>query len=91
MKEYFNNPIKEFKEVRSIAMLCRDPQRKCVVAFLNSQKPETVKVELEYLKDVAIDYFTEFKFFWVDDSCNYELKEILMEPKMTLMVYDSQT
>lgn len=38
MKEYFTNPIKEFREVRSVALLCRDPHKKCVIALLNPEK-----------------------------------------------------
>lgn len=37
---------------------------------------------------MASDYFTEFKFFWVEDSCNTELKLAVSEPRMTMMVYD---
>lgn len=91
MKDYFTNPIKEFKDKRPIGLLCRDPHKMCVLAFLNSQKPEAMRTELEYLKDAASEYFSEFKFFWVEDSCNTELKNAISEPKMTMLLYDPRT
>lgn len=100
MRNFVEDPIRKLDSSVSIGYLCRDPAKKCAIAFLDTSKgthwpisAEQQRVELGFLKTAAQNFFTEFKIFWVENKCNKQFKENVGEPRMTMMAYlpDKQT
>ena len=66
-----SQPLDPIEFDGSILDLCAFPTRNCALFITDSNKKSNTRKD--FLKEIAIEFANDYKFFEIDSNCNQEL------------------